>query len=181
MQTTTSSCSTPKNPPKIIFTTAYREYAPEGFDLNAVDYLLKPISFERFLQAINKVMQTNITANSSNQNPFNVAEKSHPFLYFRTDRKMVKVFLDDIFFIESLKDYIRIYTLHKTIVTKQPISSLEEILPKDAFIRIHNYCAILYCLEVATYINPTNASRGIASFFSFLIIHRVNDCRFVLA
>jgi DNA-binding LytR/AlgR family response regulator len=92
MQTTTSSCSTPKNPPKIIFTTAYREFAPEGFDLNAVDYLLKPISFERFLQAINKVMQTNITANSSNQNPFNVAEKSHPFLYFRADRKMSKFF-----------------------------------------------------------------------------------------
>jgi DNA-binding LytR/AlgR family response regulator len=133
----TNFLRTLKNSPKVIFTTAYREYALEGFDLNAVDYLLKPISFERFLQAINKVMQTNITANSSSQNPFNVAEKSHPFLYFRTDRKMVKVFLDDILFIESLKDYIRIYTLHKTIVTKQPISSLEEILPKDAFIRIH--------------------------------------------
>lgn len=125
-----------KTPPKVIFTTAYRKYALEGFDLNAVDYLLKPISFERFLQAINKVMQTDIKVNSS-LNPFNVGEQSHPFLYFRTDRKMVKVFLEDILFIESLKDYIRIFTKHKTILTKQPISSLEEILPKDSFLRIH--------------------------------------------
>ena len=70
---------------------------------------------------------------------------------------------------ESLKDYIRIYTLHKTIVTKQPISSLEEILPKDVFIRIHNYCAILYSLEVATYINPTNVRHRIVPFSTFRI------------
>ncbi|MDQ3681747.1 MAG: response regulator transcription factor, partial [Bacteroidota bacterium] len=110
-----------KNPPKVIFTTAYRKYALEGFDLNAVDYLLKPISFERFLQAINKVMHTDIPV-ADNKNPYSVPEQSHPFLYFRTDRKMVKVFLDDILFIESLKDYIRIFTRNKTIVTKQPIS-----------------------------------------------------------
>jgi DNA-binding LytR/AlgR family response regulator len=132
----TSFLRTLKNPPKVIFTTAYREYALEGFDLNALDYLLKPISFERFLQSIAKVMQINVTANGS-QNPFNVTEQSHPFLYFRTERKMIKVFLDDILFVESLKDYIRIFTRHKTIVTKQPISSLEEILPKEGFIRIH--------------------------------------------
>ena len=88
----TNFLRTLKNPPKVIFTTAYQEYTLKRFDLNTVDYLLKPISFERFLQAINKVMQTNITANSSNQNPFNVAEKSHPFLYFRADRKMSKFF-----------------------------------------------------------------------------------------
>jgi DNA-binding LytR/AlgR family response regulator len=125
-----------KMPPKVIFTTAYRKYALEGFDLNAVDYLLKPIPFERFLQAINKVMQTNITV-KNNPNPFSVAEQSRPFLYFRTDRKMVKVFMEDILFIESLKDYIRIFTQHKSIVTKQAISSLEEMLPRDDFIRIH--------------------------------------------
>ena len=106
----TNFLRTLKNPPKVIFTTAYRQYALEGFDLNVVDYLLKPISFERFLQAINKVMETNITANSSNQNPFNVAEKSHPFLYFRTDRKIVKVFLDDIFLLKSERSYPHLYT-----------------------------------------------------------------------
>ena len=134
----TSFLRTLKNPPKVIFTTAFRKYAVEGFDLNAVDFLLKPISFERFLQAVNKVMQMNIHV-SENTNLLNetLPDQSHPFLYFRADRKMVKVFLDDILFIESLKDYIKVVTTHKMIVSKQSISSLEEMLPKDGFVRIH--------------------------------------------
>lgn len=134
----TSFLRTLKNPPKVIFTTAFRKYAIEGFDLNAVDFLLKPISFERFLQAVNKVMQMNIHV-SENTNLLNetLPDQSHPFLYFRADRKMVKVFLDDILFIESLKDYIKVVTIHKVIVSKQSISSLEEMLPKDSFVRIH--------------------------------------------
>jgi DNA-binding LytR/AlgR family response regulator len=134
----TSFLRTLKNPPKVIFTTAFRKYAVEGFDLNAVDFLLKPISFERFLQAVNKVMQMDIPV-SANTNPLNesLSEQSHPFLYFRADRKMVKVFLEDILFIESLKDYIKVVTTHKVIISKQSISSLEEMLPKDAFVRVH--------------------------------------------
>jgi len=134
----TSFIRTLKNPPKIIFTTAFRKYAVEGFDLNAVDYLLKPISFERFLQAVNKIFQTNIVvATTTTPTTEIVPEQAHPFLYFRVDRKMVKVFLDDILFFESMKDYIKIFTTTKTIITKQPISSLEELLPADAFLRIH--------------------------------------------
>ena len=127
-----------KNPPKVIFTTAYRKYAVEGFDLNAVDFLLKPVSFERFLQAVNKVMQMDIHV-AGNTNPLNesLADQSHPFLYFRAERKMVKVFLEDILFIESLKDYIKVVTTNKVIISKQSISSLEEMLPKDAFVRVH--------------------------------------------
>src|SRR6187399_758041 len=104
-----------KNPPKVIFTTAFRKYAIEGFDLNAIDFLLKPISFERFLQAVNKVMQLDIHV--SNANPQNelLPDQSHPFLYFRADRKMVKVFLDDILLMESLKDYIKVITKTKVI------------------------------------------------------------------
>jgi len=134
----TSFLRTLKHPPKVIFTTAFRKYAIEGFDLNAVDFLLKPISFERFLQAVNKVMQMNIHA-PGNTNTLNEAlpDQSHPFLYFRADRKMVKVFLEDILFIESLKDYIKVVTTNKVIVSKQSISSLEEMLPKDAFVRVH--------------------------------------------
>ena len=126
-----------KNPPKVIFTTAYRKFALEGFELDAVDYLLKPISFERFLKAVNKVLQTSIQVSSTSQ-PFddhsNIAGN---FIYFRTDRKMVKVFLQDILYVESLKDYIKIITRSKQIITKQGISALEEMLPPDQFLRIH--------------------------------------------
>src|SRR5215204_5296651 len=132
----TSFLRTLKNPPKVIFTTAFRKYAIEGFDLNAVDFLLKPIGFERFLQAVNKVMQLNIAV-AAKPTPLNEPDQSHPFLYFRADRKMIKVFLEDILFIESLKDYIKVVTTNKVIVSKQSISSLEEMLPKDAFVRVH--------------------------------------------
>jgi DNA-binding LytR/AlgR family response regulator len=117
------------NPPRVIFTTAYRKFALEGFELNAVDYLLKPISFERFLKAVNKVMDTRI--------PNQQQSASDPYIYFRSDRKMHKVQVDDIIFIESLKDYIKVVTTGKTIITKQSISSIEERLPKSSFIRIH--------------------------------------------
>ena len=118
------------NPPKVIFTTAYREFAIEGFELNAVDYLLKPISFERFLKAVNKVMDIKL--------PQQVQQETQDaYLYFRSDRKMHKVAMDDIIFIESLKDYIKVVTKSKTIITKQSISSIEERLPKSSFIRIH--------------------------------------------
>ena len=132
----TNFLRTLKNPPKVIFTTAFRKYAVEGFDLNAVDFLLKPISFERFLQSVNKVMQLNIVA-GENASAINETDQSHPFLYFRADRKMIKVFLDDILYIESLKDYIKVVTTDKVIVSKQSISSLDEILPKDSFLRVH--------------------------------------------
>ena len=118
------------NPPKVIFTTAFREFAVEGFELNAVDYLLKPISFERFLKAVNKVMDIRLP-----QQP--EQEMHDAYLYFRSDRKMHKVAMEDIIFIESLKDYIKVVTKSKTIITKQSISSIEERLPKTLFIRIH--------------------------------------------
>lgn len=126
------------NPPKVIFTTAFRKYAVEGFDLDAVDYLLKPISFERFLKGVNKVMKLNLPVTESiSVNTVQKNETVDAFIYLRADRKNIKVNLDDILFIESLKDYIKIVTKEKTIVTKQSISSLEENLPGHLFIRIH--------------------------------------------
>src|SRR5438477_9600971 len=87
----TNFIRTLKNPPKVIFTTAYRKYAVEGFELDAVDYLLKPISFERFLKAVNKVLQVSLLANYDVAAPDNLSESAPPFLYFRSNRKMVKV------------------------------------------------------------------------------------------
>jgi DNA-binding LytR/AlgR family response regulator len=127
-----------KNPPKVIFTTAYRKFAVEGFELNAVDYLLKPISFERFLKAVNKVMEISLPITEHGNN--NIAEKNiadDSFIFFRADRKTLKIALDDILYIESLKDYVKVITVNKTIITKQSISALEEMLPKENFLRIH--------------------------------------------
>jgi len=126
------------NPPKVIFTTAFRKYAVDGFELDAVDYLLKPISFERFLKAINKVMKLNFSVpenTPSSTLPKN--EVNDTAIYLRADRKNIKVDLDDILFVESLKDYIKVVTKEKTIVTKQSISTFEEMLPSHLFIRIH--------------------------------------------
>lgn len=125
-----------KKPPKVIFTTAFRKFAIEGFELDAVDYLLKPISFERFLKAVNKVMDASLNATLSldtEQQKTNL--DSH--IYLRSDRKMIKVALTDILYIESIKDYIKVIATTGTVITKQSISSIEDTLPKDMFIRIH--------------------------------------------
>jgi len=126
-----------KNPPKVIFTTAFRKFAIEGFELDAVDYLLKPISFERFLKAVNKVMDASLigTLNIENDQQNKVATDNS--IYFRSDRKMIKVALNDILYIESIKDYIKVITTSATVITKQSISAVEEMLPKEKFIRIH--------------------------------------------
>ena len=127
-----------KNPPKVIFTTAYRKFAVEGFELDAVDYLLKPISFERFLKAVNKVMQTSLKVTDNNDVAADRPGSSlNASINLRADRKNLKISLDDILYIESLKDYIKVVTITKNIVTKQSISSIEELLPKNNFIRIH--------------------------------------------
>jgi DNA-binding LytR/AlgR family response regulator len=127
-----------KNPPKVIFTTAYQDYALEGFDLNAIDYLLKPIPFDRFLRAMDKVFTIFEVGNRQ----IGVAEKpvqnnKDVFLYLKVDRKMVKVNVTEIFWIESLRDYIKVVLKDRVVISKQKISMLEALLPEDDFIRIH--------------------------------------------
>ena len=133
----TNFIRTLKNPPKVIFTTAYRKYAVEGFELDAVDYILKPITLERFLKAVNKVLQTNFFAASPAKDISESHTEPNRFLYFRVDRKMVKILLKDILFIEGLKDYVKIFTSSKSIVTKHVLSTLDGMLPSDEFLRIH--------------------------------------------
>jgi len=125
------------NPPRVIFTTAHRDYAVEGFELGAVDYLLKPYSLERFLRAVNKVLdleQRHTATPAKKESPHANDER---FLYVRADRKMVKVMIDEVLYIESLKDYVKIVTVKQQIITKQTITALEELLPEEDFVRIH--------------------------------------------
>ncbi|HET6994052.1 MAG TPA: LytTR family DNA-binding domain-containing protein [Chitinophagaceae bacterium] len=133
----TNFIRTLKDPPKVIFTTAYRKYAVEGFELDAVDYILKPITFDRFLKSVNKIFQLNLQSNTAAPVTESAVEPAHSFLYLRVDRKMVKVLFDEILYIEGLRDYVRIFTTTKTLVTKHLLASLQEMLPADAFLRIH--------------------------------------------
>jgi DNA-binding LytR/AlgR family response regulator len=118
---------------KIIFTTAYRDYAVEGFELQAVDYLLKPISFNRLLKAINNYFDVY----NSCKTAIEKTEVSNDFMFVRSDRKMIKIDLDAIIYVESYSDYIKIHLRSKTIVTRETISAIEAKLPKKQFIRIH--------------------------------------------
>ena len=121
-----------RNPPKVILTTAYPEFALEGYELDVVDYLLKPIQFERFLKAVNKAVAVVAVT------PAAPVEGRHEgWLYFRTDRKMVKVMLEDILFIEGMKNYIKIITTHGPVITKHSMAAVEAMLPASGFLRTH--------------------------------------------
>lgn len=124
-----------KNPPQIIITTAYQEYALEGYELNVVDYLLKPIEFSRFLMAVNKVRQQTVQQPVVHLPVAGPAERA--YLFFNVSKKKVKVYLDEILYIESLKEYIGITTRSKTILTKFQLGEIEDLLAKNNFLRIH--------------------------------------------
>lgn len=123
-----------KNDIKIIFTTAYRDYAVEGFELRAVDYLLKPISFERLLKAVNTYFEVHETENHNQ--PSDISEISE-FMFVRSDRKMIKIEFEEIQYIESYSDYLKIHLKSSTVVTRETITSVEAKLPRDSFMRVH--------------------------------------------
>ena len=124
------------HPPKVIFVTAYREYAVDGFELDAVDYLVKPVSFERFFKAIaklNRLMGRETDSITDNESP-----KTSSFIYLKVDRDMKKVFVNDIDYIESWKDYVKVFLSGgKFFLAKQSISAMENLLSDHKFIRIH--------------------------------------------
>ena len=116
-----------KNPPEVIFTTAYSQYAVVGFEVNAIDYLLKPIAYERFLMAINKVIKKKMTTDND-------------FLILKENKVLHKVFYTDIQYIEAFGDYVKVHTIEKTIVTHSTFSKFMSSLP-DNFLRTHkSFC-----------------------------------------
>lgn len=124
------------NPPAVIFTTAYREHAMEGFDANAIDYLLKPIAIERFLLAVNKAWKF-LRPAITEQAEGNVGKENNDFFFVKADGGLVKIFFEEILFVEALKEYVRIVTPDKSVITYHTLSGLEEKLPKGNFYRVH--------------------------------------------
>lgn len=132
--------------PKVIFTTAYREYALEGYELNVIDYLLKPIAFERFMMAVNKAAPMPVSkAINTSPNP------QEDYLYIKADKKMVQVHFKDILYIEGLSNYVRIYTVAgKPVISYQKLSYLERVLPEKSFFRCHR-SYIVSCRHIKSY------------------------------
>jgi len=126
------------DPPMIVFTTAYPNYAIQGFDLNALDYLLKPISLERFMKAVNRAVEHHEAMNRETSSGSAVAgEDGADFFFVKADKKLVKVNFDEIIYIEGLKDYVIIRLLNTRVITLQTMKSLEDRLPQNKFRRIH--------------------------------------------
>lgn len=123
------------NPPKVIFVTAYREYAVDGFELDAIDYLVKPVSFDRFFKAITKLYRV---MGYEAESITDTTTKHAPFVYLKVDKDMKKIFINDIHYIESWKDYVKVFLNdRKFFLVKQSISAIENLLSDHKFIRVH--------------------------------------------
>lgn len=142
---------------KVIFITAYREYALDGFDLQAVDYLLKPVSFERLFKAI----KTYYDVYHKKETPEAKDDNQHinDFIFVRADRKMVKINFSDIIYMESLSDYLKIHTTASTIITRETINNIEAKLPYQNFIRVHR-SFIISIAQIDSYTNENVELKG---------------------
>ena len=143
------------NKPMVIFTTAYSEYALQGYELDVVDYLLKPITFERFLRAVNKVQ----VRTSAKPGPSGIAPTDE-FIFVKDGTKLVKIMLNDILYIEGLKDYVTIFTKTQKIVSLQRLKTMEEQLPESLFVRVHN--SYIVSLRAITSVHKNEVEIGTA-------------------
>lgn len=127
------------NPPFVIFTTASKDHAIAGFELDAVDYLVKPISFERFLKAVNKARNHIQQRQQQTANMEPAKPKANPsnHLFVKDNNKLTKILFDDIYYVEGMKDYIKIVCRDKNIITYMRMKVMEDVLPADQFMRIH--------------------------------------------
>lgn len=124
-----------KRPPRVIITTAFSQFALDGFELDVVDYLMKPITFERFFKAVNKYFQTaqpdNVELDAGN------GRSEDAYIYVKENKRIIKIYLKEIHFIEGLNEYIRIHTDSGRVVVKSSLQSIENKLPSESFLRIH--------------------------------------------
>jgi DNA-binding LytR/AlgR family response regulator len=126
-----------KNPPLVIITTAYAEFAIQGYELDVVDYLMKPFSFDRFYKAIQKAEEM-IKGREQRYSEYKEAEKQEDtFLFIKSSKKTYKVTLNDILYIEALGDYVKIFTTDKMIISYQSLKNIETLLPSGSFPRVH--------------------------------------------
>jgi two-component system LytT family response regulator len=122
-----------ENKTKIIITTAFREFAAESYDLEVLDYLVKPIPLPRFIKCINKITtEFNLKNNIKVEN-----HRPEPHLFIKVDKKMIKINIDEILYVEGMKEYIKVITLDKTYITHKSLTALSDELPADRFMRIH--------------------------------------------
>ena len=123
-----------QNPPKVVLTTAYKEYASEGFDLDVLDYLVKPISFERFMRSIAKFHQftPQVATETGQKETFENA-----YFFVKVNKEQVKIYYKDLLYIESLKDYLRVVSRDSSCITYNRLTYMEEVLPESHFVRIH--------------------------------------------
>ena len=130
-----------KNPPAVIITTAYREYALDGYDLDIIDFLLKPISFDRFLKAVDRYQERSLLLSNPSRK-YKDAEAEEKYTYFNINKTNHKVRYDQIYYIESLKDYVRIHMKDQRLVVKGNLGTILKQLPSELFVRIHRSYAI---------------------------------------
>ena len=127
-----------KNPPKVIVTTAYKEFALEGYELNISDYLLKPFGFERFLKAINKTFSTSNTQESISFK----SKVDSKRIFLRSNKKYIQVEIDIVLFIEASGNYTKVITKNETIIVREKISNVLDLLPKEDFLQVHKSFAV---------------------------------------
>ena len=145
--------------PVVIFITAFKKYALEGFELDVLDYLVKPISFERFLKSISKYHQYNVLKQpAASENNDEAFEKA--YMYFKVNKDLVKIFLKEIIYIESIKDYVKIITTGRSVITYQRIGFMEEKLPENKFVHIHKS----YIIAVDKIVSYNNEDVNVQSF-----------------
>jgi DNA-binding LytR/AlgR family response regulator len=145
------------NPPLVVFTTAYPEYALESYEFNVIDYLLKPVSFERFSKTIDKIIDGKIFKTP--------AGKIQPFyrehIFIRSNSKFFRISFSDIIYIEGMKDYLKIHTTEHVIITHQTMGEMENILPSGQFIRIHKSYIVAFAHIKAVFGNSVEMEKAL--------------------